>query len=112
MNNIIKHIRRYLVSFIALIVNILLWLWLVIYIQPSTDSLVLHYNIYFGIDQLGSGLKLYLMPLFGLIILAINLLLVLSGQADKKLANYSSWISLIVQVLLIVSLLLLVINYF
>jgi len=112
MNNIVKYIRRYLVSFIALLTNILLWLWLIVYIQPSTDNLVLHYNIYFGIDQLGSGLKLYLMPLFGLIILAINLLFVLSDQADKRLANYSSWVSLIVQVLLIISLLLLVINHY
>ena len=112
MSKIMNQVKKYIVNFAALIFNILLWLWLVIFIQPTGESQVLHYNIYFGIDHIGSGLKLYLLPLFGLIIIAINLLFNLAKGVNKQLSIYAAWLSVIVQLFLIISLLFLIINYY
>ncbi len=112
MTSIINQIKKYSISFIALLLNIFLWLWLLLFIKPTGESQVLHYNIYFGIDQLGTGFKLYLMPLFGLVIIAANLLLTMSKLAGRRLALYASWVSVSIQVLLIISLLFLVINHY
>ena len=112
MNKIKIFIEKYIVSFIALLLNILLWLWLLIFIRPTGEGQILHYNIYFGIDQIGLGIKLYLMPLFGLIVIAVNLLFTMARMAARRLSMYAAWLSLIVQLLLIISLLFLIINHY
>jgi len=112
MSNFTKLIRKYGISIVALIFNVLMWLWLIVYIKPTGESHVLHYNIYFGIDQIGPGIKLFLFPLFGLIILVINILFTLTKNINYKLIVYSSLISLLSQILLIVSILLLIINHY
>ena len=107
-----KNFKKYFITMVALGLNILMWLWLIFIVRPTVDNQVLHYNIYFGIDQLGSGIKIYLLPILGLIIIAVNLLLILFKPLHKKLFTYISIMSLLMQVLLVLSAILLIINYY
>jgi hypothetical protein len=108
----IQNLKRFIIIILALLVNFLIWAYLYFIVQPTAESYTLHYNIYFGIDQIGSGIKLYLMPLFGLIVIGFNSLISLSKMATKRLAMYVDISSLVVQLLLITSLILLIINHY
>ena len=112
MTKMILIIKRFIVFVAAFLLNILLWSWLFFFIKPTGDSQVLHYNIYFGIDQIGPGIKLYLLPIFGLLVIGINLLLSISKHATKRLIIYASWLALCIQIFLGISLVLLIINHF
>lgn len=112
MSRVAHYIRRFMIFAIAFVLNLLLWAWLYFFIRPAGDNQVLHYNVYFGIDQLGPGIKLYLLPIFGLIVIGVNLLLSVSKLAYKRLVIYASWSALVVQVFLILSLILLIINHY
>lgn len=55
----------------------------------SGDILVLHYNVDFGIDLVGSPARIYIYPLFGLAVFVINLLLLLFLSKDKNIKIFS-----------------------
>jgi len=108
------HFKKiYLVYVFACLFNISIWLWLWFYIRPVGNSLPLHYNIYFGIDEIGNGYELYFLPLLGLIIILFNLLLgSLIEQTNRLATRYLAWLSLVCQLGLGLALFLLIINYF
>ncbi len=60
---------------VSLAANISLWLFFLLKIKPSEEPIPLRYNIYSGFDLMGSWYYLFLVPLTGLIILAINTIL-------------------------------------
>jgi len=58
--------------------------------KSLSDWLILHYNIDFGVDLLGTEDKIFLFPLFGLLILIFNFILsalVLRRQEFKVLLH-------------------------
>lgn len=62
---------------LSLILNILAWLVLYIKIQPfsyltATGDIPLHFNVYFGIDIYGKWYQVFILPLFGLLIIILN----------------------------------------
>lgn len=66
------HIRIYLA--VALVLNILEWAF-VFFIKSRADTgslLILHYNVNFGVDLIGEPSRLIIVPLLGLVIIAIN----------------------------------------
>lgn len=57
----------------AATVPLLLCLGLVLYaIRPGGTSLVLHYNVYFGVDLLGVWWQVYMLPLLGVLFLLLH----------------------------------------
>lgn len=60
---------------IALVVNLIIWLWLLINFPPTGDTVFLHYNMLFGVDLIGTWWKLLFMPLSGLGIILVNTLI-------------------------------------
>ncbi|MFH1428086.1 MAG: hypothetical protein ABIG60_06225 [Patescibacteria group bacterium] len=69
------YVRIYLI----IIIGLNLFLWLVSYlikINVSQELIILHYNIDFGVDLIGSVNKIYIIPLLSLIILIINVILI------------------------------------
>ena len=50
----------------------------------SGDFLVLHYNVDFGIDLVDSPAKIYLFPLFGLLIFLFNIILLACLHKNKN----------------------------
>jgi hypothetical protein len=59
----------------ALILNGINWGLIAFFIRPVDFSIILHYNVYFGVDVIGAWWQLYFLPVIGLIILAVNAVL-------------------------------------
>lgn len=56
--------------------------------MPQTEPIILHYNIFFGIDLIGPWFKIYLIPLFGLICFFINFALSAIIYKRSKILSY------------------------
>jgi hypothetical protein len=59
----------------SLFFNIVNWAALAIFIKPVDKTIILHYNVYFGVDSIGHWGQVYFLPTLGLVILLVNLLL-------------------------------------
>ncbi|MFH1668118.1 MAG: hypothetical protein ABH884_03820 [Candidatus Komeilibacteria bacterium] len=113
MNKYLKTKSAIIIYFsLALILNILCWLWLALLIKPSGNTVPLHYNIYFGIDLIGAGWQLYYQPLFGFIIILTNLILAIIKRAVNGLVVYLALISLFCQIIIGFAMFFLFINHF
>lgn len=60
----------------------------------SSGDLLLHYNIYSGIDWMGSWYKIYLYPLIGILLFALNLVLGIFFYSREKFLSYLLIISI------------------
>jgi hypothetical protein len=82
-----KIVRSLLI--LALVANIADWTILSIYIRPVDTAIILHYNVYFGVDMMGSWRIVYLMPIIGLILFIANALLAAYFYRNKeRIASY------------------------
>ncbi|NTV40970.1 MAG: hypothetical protein HGA61_01725 [Candidatus Moranbacteria bacterium] len=59
----------------SFVVNVGNWVLISFFIRPVDFPIILHYNVYFGVDVIGDWWQVYLMPLVGLLILLVNSLL-------------------------------------
>ncbi len=57
---------------VSVLAQIAMWVYLIAYIQPSAESIFLHYNTTFGVDLIGEWWKIFFLPTSGLIVLLIN----------------------------------------
>ncbi len=108
-----SHIVRWLLVFIG-VANLANWAALKIFIQPVDLPIILHYNVYFGVDMLGGWKNLFLLPATGLILFLINFFLSLYFYKRKeRIAGYLLLIAtLMIQLSLIVaSVSAIIINY-
>ena len=88
-HNLGKRDKVILISFwIALAINIFLWLALLLQFGRADDFIILRYNIYFGISSLGQWYKILFIPLTGLIVLAVNYVAALVLYLNYKLLSY------------------------
>jgi hypothetical protein len=88
----------------------ILWIW----IEPVDYPIILHYNVYFGVDMIGDYRQAYFLPLTGLVLFVINLFLAIYFYAKKeRIASYILLMAtLMIQLSLIVgSLSIILINY-
>lgn len=69
---------------ITLSLNCYIWYLINHYVDFSKTSHVLHYNVYFGIDLLGSPLNLFFIPIIGLAIFLLDLIFAFSIYDSKK----------------------------
>ncbi len=91
-----------LANFLTNLVN---WILLAIFIRPIDIDIILHYNIYFGVDAMGSWKQVFLLPVIGLILLTINTMLAVYFYQRKKIvASYILLLAtLMVQINLVVA---------
>lgn len=73
---------------LVFIVNLIMWLLLIVNFWQRSDYIILGYNIYFGISDLGVWYEIYLLPLVGLIIAVINFLLALYFYLPARVLSY------------------------
>lgn len=89
---------------LALALNAANWLYLYQNRTGEGFPLILHYNLFFGVDTVGEFGLLYTLPTVGLILLALNAVL---GQAFFKLERLASYLltltALIVQLFLLLA---------
>lgn len=90
-NTVFGHLCTKIYVGVLLVINSAIWTT-VYYIttQVTQDLVVLHYNVGFGVDLVGSVSNMYMIPAAGLFILVINLLLVFffSGQEDLRAVSH------------------------
>lgn len=68
----------------ALLLNVATWATAAFFIRPVDFPIVLHYNVYFGVDLIGDWWQVYSFPTIGLIILALNMSLGLFFYRRKE----------------------------
>ncbi|MEK7494431.1 MAG: hypothetical protein AAB519_01960 [Patescibacteria group bacterium] len=62
---------------------------LAFFIRPRETSIVLHYNVYFGVDVLGAWWQTYLLPLLGLFFFVVHTFLAAHFyQRTDRVASY------------------------
>lgn len=60
------------VFIVSIILNLINWGAIAFFIRPVDFSIILHYNVYFGVDMIGFWWQAYFLPLIGILILFIN----------------------------------------
>lgn len=58
------------------------------FLAGQTESIILHYNIYFGIDKVGEWTRVYNLPLIGIIILLVNTVIAYLLYSKNRLLSY------------------------
>jgi hypothetical protein len=112
-----EYFRNVIVAWLlasSLAANLANWIILKLLIQPVDFPIILHYNVYFGVDLKGSYLQVFGIPLIGLFLFLINI--ILSRYIYKKGERIASYLllmaTLMMQINLIVySLSIILINY-
>lgn len=95
--------------FLSLIINAGTWFVLYYKIYPFSylteyGQIYLHYNIYFGIDSIGSWYNAFSLPVIGLLIIIFNLFLGYFFFLKDKLISYTLVISqTLIQLVLLAS---------
>jgi hypothetical protein len=98
---------------LAVIANIVLWGALYFTIEPANRDIILHYNIYFGVDAIGSWKNVFFMPGLALILLLTNLVLSRFFYYKERLLAYLFSVSaLMLQLLMAIGIIsLILINF-
>jgi len=73
---------------LSLLANISLWIFLFKNQKSSELPIILHYNLFFGVDYLGNYNEIYTMPIIGLIIIIINTFLGCLLYKKERLVSY------------------------
>ena len=74
---------------LSLLANLANWIVLLIFLHPATPLIILHYNVYFGVDVTGSRREAFILPGVGLAILIINFILSFYFYRSKeRIAGY------------------------
>jgi hypothetical protein len=98
----------------SLVVNIGDWAFIAFFIRPVDFPIILHYNVYFGVDVIGDWWQIYFMPLIGLLILLVNAILgyLFYQQKERIVAHLLMLGSFVAQVAISIAVAsLLIINY-
>ena len=99
---------------LSIFANIVNWGILAVFIRPTANKIILHYNVYFGVDATGSWKAVFILPAIGVVLLLVNFFLSLHFYRNKeKVAGYILLVAaLMIQFsLLIASLSVIIINY-
>ena len=98
----------------SLLINLASWSVLAYFIRPVDFPIVLHYNVFFGVDMIGAWWQAYSIPLMGVAVLCINgtLGLVFFQQKERVVAHLLLLASFVVQMaVLVATAAIVVINY-
>jgi len=95
-------------------INIAIWVLLMIFIKPIDAPIILHYNVYFGVDIIGNWKQVFFLPGIGIFIITSNILFAKHFfDLKERIASHILMISsLMAQLcLLIASISVMIINY-
>ena len=90
---------------LAILMNVGIWAVLRFTVQATDQPIILHYNIYFGVDSIGDWRNVFIMPAIALIIFLVNLILSRFFYYKERPASYLfAGMALLVQLLMMVGL--------
>ncbi|MFH0929734.1 MAG: hypothetical protein V1814_00595 [Candidatus Moraniibacteriota bacterium] len=88
----------------AILVNAGLWVTLFWTVAPTDTPIILHYNIYFGVDVIGGWKSLFFMPTLAAGLLFLNAVLSRYFYYKEKMAAYLfAGTALVLQILMAVA---------
>ena len=94
---------------LGILLQLLIWAYLIMNIDSDLDRVFLHYNIIFGVDLVGEWWKIYYLPITGLVILLINnIVSYLIYKTDKFLSRLLNFWVVFIHVFLLIAVWLLV----
>ena len=99
---------------LSLAVNISEWVILKMFVQPVDFPIILHYNVYFGVDMTGNYRSVFLIPAIGLALFLVNMTLsIYFYRRKERIASYLLLMTaLMIQLsLLVATLSVVIINY-
>lgn len=99
---------------LSLAANLADWISLRLFIKPVDFPIILHYNVYFGVDMLGNWKQVFILPFLGLILFMINsyLSLYFYHQKERIASHILLMATLMLQLsLIIASISVIIINY-
>lgn len=83
---VLRHLHWLIVGMSALL-NALLWLVVVVVFPRDTTTAILHYNSLIGIDFVGEGQQIMVLPVAALLIVIVNTVLGIAiYRADERAA--------------------------
>ena len=108
-----SHIKNPLVILFicTLILHLTTLYYTAINYERALDLTPLHYTIYFGIDLIGNKIKLFLYPLFGLLIITLNTIISLTTKREPLISYFLLTTSLCAELLILATQVALVTNY-
>ena len=68
----------------SILLNFLDWGLLAYFIKAVDFPIILHYNVYFGVDLIGDWWQVYFLPLVGVMVIGVNLALGLFFYQQKE----------------------------
>ncbi|HLB50695.1 MAG TPA: hypothetical protein VJL38_00785 [Patescibacteria group bacterium] len=69
--------------------NIALWCFVAYFIRPGKIPIILHYNVYFGVDLVGAWWHAYALPVMSIVFILINMFVALwLYQWKERIASY------------------------
>ncbi len=98
----------------SILLNLGCWGVLLFFVRPVDFPIILHYNVYFGVDIIGIWWQAYFFPLISLAIMLINTVLAyFAFSSQERIISYVLLLSaLLVQIgALIVAASIILINY-
>lgn len=98
----------------ALFLNVVNWILIAFFDRPVDFPIILHYNVYFGVDVIGAWWQVYFLPAIGLTVLLVNTTLgyLFYCQKERIVAHLLMLGTFIVQIIMTIAVAsLLTINY-
>ena len=99
---------------LSLAVNLIDWIILKIFVRPVDFPIIIHYNVFFGVDMVGNYKLVFVLPLIGFALFLINFFLsIYFYRRKERIASYLLLMTaLMIQLSLFVSALsVIIINY-
>lgn len=83
----------------AIFLNIANWSITAFFIRPTEVEIILHYNVYFGVDIVGMWWQAYLLPAVGTVFMVVNTILayLLFSRRERIAAHLFLLASFIIQ---------------
>lgn len=73
----------------TLLLNLAIWIATFFFIRPADFPIILHYNVYFGVDILGDWKEIYFLPGMSTALALVNLLSAfLAYRQKERIAAY------------------------
>jgi len=91
INSLKKRNKFFFIGFsLSLLLNLINWFFLYFKFPLVKDipAIPLHYNIYFGIDLIGPPIRIFILPLFGFLVVLVNLILSYIIYIKERLLSY------------------------
>lgn len=99
----------------SFVVNVFNFLFLFYFIRELNNFVILHYNVYLGVDLMGESNQVFLVPAVGLFFIIINLILAIYffSRKERMLSHILSLTTFIAQLgISVASGAMILVNYF